>query len=496
MATTKWIKTLTDHNLGESPPTVVGLAIPHPFILSGDGKVFYVGVGYSIARYECSDDNVWTHENFIGTPYYSVTGTKYLPDPSFIYPVATSEDGNILVLMKEGDPRSARDTKRKIIVTSYVNGQIVQVGSEITFTKQSNYNSDSSNQTLYYIQRVFISNDGLKIVIVTHGGINTLVFSNGSWNLLPASQDILPSYFPYGEYGEVGSISCMSTNGMYLSLLAPSASTSLVVFKFNNQTNSWGLYGTISHPYVIWQTFVSNTGIVLAVRYGALTRFEYNISTNNYELINVNTSISPLEGPRCFVSEDFNTFLCRSGSFEWPPSGIPKQYIVKLEWVNGNWEKIDFPQTLIPFVSSDPNNGAYLLGMSSDATTFISTSILTNEQYIINVYFNVPLPTLYLGDAASIEEKNVMFGENTNVFVKAPTVALNVSNKQYVDIADAEVNALIVANSTTDTTSTTEYYVLIGQTQTVQSTLATQIENLYQYFFNQSREDAVIINQE
>jgi len=102
-------------------------------------------------------------------------------------------------------------------------------------------------------------------------------------------------------------------------------------------------------------------------------------------------------------------------------------------------------------------------------------------------------PTLHLGDMVKIKETDVSFN-NANVFVKDPTVPLNVANKQYVDIADEEVRALILASATTYTTSRTEYYDLLGQRQTVQSTLATQIENLYQYFFDQSRTDAVIIS--
>jgi hypothetical protein len=505
MATTDWIKTLSNHNLGEGEFVTVEYAIPHSFILSGNGKVFYTPVAYStsLVRYECSEDNVWTPEYFIGTPYYTVTGTKYLPDPTFVYPVATSEDGNILVLMKGGDPRNDRSTKRKLLVVSYVNGQLVQVGSEITFTKQSNFNDISPTNIHYYIRRVSISNDGLKIVIVTHGGINTLVFSNGSWNLLPASQDILPSYFPWDDYSDTAG-SSMSKNGMYLTLI--SVNTSIMVFKFNNLTNSWNLFKTIPYAYSIWETFVSNTGIVLAVRFGTLARFEYNLSTNEYESTNVSNIVSLLEGSRCFVSDDFNTLVCRSGDYSWPPTGLPRQYIVMIKWINGNWEKVDLPETIIPMLTSEPLTYGFVLGMSSDATTFISTTVDSSLydpniygpylRSIINVYHNLPLPTLSLGIAVSVKEKNVDFDVNANVFVKAPTVPLNVSNKQYVDIADAEINALILSNASTDTTSTTEYYVLIGQTQTVQSTLATQIDNLYQYFFNQSREDAVIINQE
>jgi hypothetical protein len=52
------------------------------------------------------------------------------------------------------------------------------------------------------------------------------------------------------------------------------------------------------------------------------------------------------------------------------------------------------------------------------------------------------LPNLYLGDDLVINGVNISFN-NANVTVKAPTSALNVSNKNYVDVADASLNALI-----------------------------------------------------
>jgi hypothetical protein len=501
MATTKWIKTLSNDFLGDYPSIEGQQPIPHAFRLSGNGKVMYVAIaGSALARFECSEDNIWTRENFIGVPYYNIIGTKYLPNPDFVRPVATSEDGNILVLTFTADPRHGEMGRRKIIVVSYVNGQFVQTG-DITFTRQSNYNSEPLNQTNYYIQRVFISKDGLKIVMVTHGGINTLVFSNGSWNLLPASEAILPSYFPFNEWGACGALSNMSKNGMYLTLLNPSAN-SMVVLKFDNQINNWVLFGTISHPslmsmYQIYITspHVSNTGVVLAMNAGdfKLCRFEYNTSTNNYEAMNQYVGLVPIYGHPCFVSDDFNTFLCRSIDTTWPPSGIPRQYIQMVKWTNGNWVKVDLPGDIIPFMTTDPNNNALVLGMSSDATTFVSTPILRSTNDMIDVYYNVPNPTLYLGNEVTIKDADVSFN-SANVFVKAPTVALNITNKNYVDVADAEINALILANANVDTTSTTEYYDLLGQRQTVQSTLAVQIDNLYQYFFNQSRVDAVIID--
>lgn len=502
MATTKWIQTLSNKYLGEYPYVGGELALPHPFMISGNGKVIYVAVGGSgVSRFECSEDNIWTRENFVGIPHPDIPGTKYLPNSSFVRPVATSEDGNTLVLMHTADPRHGdMAIKRKIIIVSYVNGQLVQVGSDITFTRQSNYNSEPLNQTNYYIHRVFISKDGLKIVIVTTGGINTLVFSNGSWNLLSASPDILPSYFPFAGYGEIGSRSNMSKNGMYLTLLNTTGN-SIVVFKFDNQTNNWVLFGTISHSSLnsiygliyIAHTYVSNTGIVLAITEGsyALSRFEYNLSTSSYNFVIQSNLTSIMDGQQCFVSEDFNTFLFRSIDRSWPPSGISRQYIQMIKWTNGNWVKNDFPSNIIPFMTSDSQTTAWVLGMSSDATTFVSTPILTADKDIINVYYNVPPPTLYLGNNAVIKNSDVSFN-SANVFVKAPTVALNVTNKNYVDVADSEVNTLILANANADTTSTTEYYDLLGQRQTVQSTLAVQIENLYQYFFNASRANAML----
>jgi len=487
MATTKWIKTMSNNQVTvdqifTTAANNVGFSSPDPFVCAGNGKVFYFSLDEGIVRYEYID-NAWTYDKFL-VSQNNIAGTKYLPDPTYTYPVATNADGTTFVIMKN---------RQKIIITSYINGQLVQVGSEITFTKQSNYNLDGQNQTTCTIQRVFMSSNGLKIVLITYGGINTLVFSNGSWNLLPPSADILPSYFPYASYGEISSVSKMSTNGMYLTLLALN---SILVFKFNTQTNSWVLFKQIAHNSLnsnsggiyVFESFVSNTGIVL-VRTGgsmALCRFEYSASSGNYELINASTLATPWWETRCFVSDDFNTFICRRGNFEWPPTYLPRQYIRMLKWINGNWEIVNFPSDIMPIMTTDRNETGFVLGMSSDGGTFITTPILTSERNIINVYYNVPLPTLSLGDMVRIKETDVSFNE-ANVFVKAPTVALNVSNKQYVDVADAEIHALILAGATTDTTSTTEYYDLLGERQTVQSNLATQIENLYQYFFDQSR---------
>ena len=483
--TTKWLKTFeTQLTRSTYLFTNGGFESPNPVVMSGDGTVYYVSMGedgYGTAllrnKYE---NNAWTNETFIGTPASFIIGTKQLPNSTYTYPVATTHDGNTLVLIKNGF--AANSLARKILITSYSNGQLVPL-TEITFIKQSNYNSTSNAN--YYIQKVFMSSDGLKIVILTHGGINTLVFSNGTWNLLPSSADILPRYFPFAQWGEIGSTSYVSKNGMYLTL-GSLVENCAFVFKFDTQLNNWVLFKTISGEYII-QTFVSNTGVVLILNgWGRLYRYEYSLTTNKYELIVISYEGNPWDSTRAFVSDDCNTYFCRIRS-----GTNPIQVLRMLKWKNGNWEIVQFPTNIVPYITNDQGTFGSALGISSDGITPISTSPFTTDKSIINVFYNIPLPTLHLGDMVKIKETDVSFNE-ANVFVKDPTVALNVANKQYVDVADEEVHALILASATTDTTSNTEYYDLLGQRQTVQTTLAVQIDQLYQYFFNASRANATL----
>lgn len=505
MATTNWMKTLSNHQLIYPYNYAAGMTVPNPTVMSGDGTVFYFSIGESstsLARYKYANAE-WTYENFIGTPDYSVTGTKQLPNSAYACPIATSEDGNTLVLIKSGYAQYT--TPRKIIIVSYSNGGFVQVGSEITFTKQSNFSLESNNQNNYYILKVLISDDASKMVVITHGGINTLVFSNGSWNLLPSSPDILPSDFPYDGFGSIPFAANMSRNGMYLTL-SKNNLLGINVFKFDTQLNNWVLLKLINNVSVE-QTFVSNTGVVIFIYSNILYRYEYNLTTTNYELIlkiNGTNIFNPIFGnwdqSRIFMSADCNTILSRyrylGMNVAGQPADMPMQLYRMLKWKNGNWELVELPSSLFPYIAGNQDSGSpeKLLGMSSDGRTFITTPNLANQYWqssIINVYYNPPPPTLSLGDMISIKETDVSFN-NANVFVKNPTVALNVSNKQYVDVADEEINTLILASASNYTTSTTEYNDLIAQRQTVQSTLAIQIDQLYQYFFNQSRANATL----
>jgi hypothetical protein len=131
-----------------------------------------------------------------------------------------------------------------------------------------------------------------------------------------------------------------------------------------------------------------------------------------------------------------------------------------------------------PYVDSSPNAIVITPTLNNNPTPLKDSPITLNI-------------SLSLGEKVIINKSDVRFND-ANVFVKDPSLALNVSNKQYVDIADEEINELILASAATYTTSTTEYSDLIDQRQAVQITLAAQIENLYQYFFNQSRLDALI----
>ena len=493
----KWIKTMSENQLIDPFMMPGGTYTANPIVMSGDGTVFYVTVGdfSAIARYKF-ENNVWTHENFISTPNPSIPATKYLPNSIYCLPIATSFDGSTLVSIKGGN--SMHSIPRKVLVTSYVNGEFVQVGSEITFVPQSNFNTPTGGRQ-YYIQKVSMSADGLKMVIFTQAGMNTLVFSNGSWNLLPSSSDILPSHFIYGDYGEVIFAVSMSKNGMYLTLLSY-ANNAVLVFKFNNQLNNWGLFKTISDNAFkspsgglsVAQTYISDDGNVFLVldEQSKLSRFEYSLTTNNYEFITRNETTNTWNPSICFASSDCNTFLCRYRE----PGVQQHQYFRMLKWNNGSWELTVFPSSIVPIMNTDGGTFAKLLNMSSDGKIFLTTS-LSSDSPTFNVYYDKPapdLPTLHLGDMVKIKATDVSFND-ANVFVKNPTVALNVANKQYVDIADAEINALILSNTNNDNTSTIEYYDLVEERQTVQSTLATQIENLYQYFFNTSRTNANII---
>jgi len=98
--------------------------------------------------------------------------------------------------------------------------------------------------------------------------------------------------------------------------------------------------------------------------------------------------------------------------------------------------------------------------------------------------------TLYLGDEVTVLNSNFNFN-NANAFVKAPTVNLQVANKSYVDAADQMLRDLIISQATTSSQAYTNLLAMITQLQADNSALETQVDNLYQYFFDHSRDGPV-----
>ena len=76
-----------------------------------------------------------------------------------------------------------------------------------------------------------------------------------------------------------------------------------------------------------------------------------------------------------------------------------------------------------------------------------------------------------------------------NVFVKAPVYGLNIANKDYVDANLNTANSDIIIAETAERVATNSVLVgFISQLQARKSALAVQMNNLYQYFFNENRD--------
>lgn len=98
--------------------------------------------------------------------------------------------------------------------------------------------------------------------------------------------------------------------------------------------------------------------------------------------------------------------------------------------------------------------------------------------------------TLYLGDEVTVLNSNFNFN-NANAFVKAPTENLQVANKSYVDIADELLRQLIISQAAASSQAYSDLLALITQLQSDNTALETQVDNLYLYFFDQSRDGPV-----
>ena len=501
-----WKNTLADYNY----PYISGgndSTQPPSYIISGDGTVFYTGYlddgnGGVIARQKYNPETgVWGPlENFAPSSAYfqayNITG-QLLPNSAYRFPVATSADGNTLVIAK--GPASSIKNK-KVIITKYVNGQLTQVGPEITFTPQSNFNTATNN--IYFIQRVYLSDDGLRLVLITQGGINTFVCTNDTWALVPSSSDIVIANFPYRSPASPAIWAHVSKNGMYLTLMKDAAPydyfiDKFVVLKFDNVVNNWVLFGEVNTRATInmWdlsQTFVSNTGGEL-VMYGesgsfGLKRYERNPITSVYELKATASSIlvRAWDSSTVFMSADCNTYACRR-RYIGNNNNEPFQVLQMLKYSNETWSVYNpFPEAFFPYKTglTDQGTGTTLIGLSSDGKTVVTRQYFDNNHpwYDLGnvyIYVDVPERILYLAGSLAIEDSTINFGEaSTNV--KNPISDLNVANKIYVDNASSEIQALVVQDNSYNEQCS-------AKNQEIESTLALQIEHLYQYFFNQSR---------
>jgi hypothetical protein len=98
--------------------------------------------------------------------------------------------------------------------------------------------------------------------------------------------------------------------------------------------------------------------------------------------------------------------------------------------------------------------------------------------------------TLYLGDEVTVLNSDFNFN-NANAFVKTPTENLHVTNKSYVDTADDALRQLIVSQAADSVQAYADLLAMITQLQADNTALETQVNNLYLYFFNQSRDGPV-----
>lgn len=100
---------------------------------------------------------------------------------------------------------------------------------------------------------------------------------------------------------------------------------------------------------------------------------------------------------------------------------------------------------------------------------------------------SIPPVTLYLGDDLTITGQAVEFN-NATVSVKAPVSAFNVANKNYVDGVNSNLNNLITAETANRISEQSSLQSMINTLQSENTALETQMNNLYQYFFNQDRD--------
>lgn len=413
------------------------------------------------------------------------------------------------------------------------------MSSDVSFTPSTNFFNPVGTGFLSFMA---INNSLTRMVIPTDGYDRTLgqiyyytrASSSDAWSNKIQIQGIPVSSMRWMS-------AAMSENGDRLVVI--SYSSQPYVFKWINGT--YVFQGTIPKPSTMVSYYsglnmtADGSRIVLSAVGGYVYYATLNTATNNYnepiqildtELrTNVNNQFGNLamssngnriaamynisNGTSKFLFSDWNgtnygpftQITALNGQLEFCGGGAlsadgkylfinkPQPSYSYFDAIAGNFTSFtNVPSSAIPSL-----NGIYYVNIftithdGSHLFWNVNRDDITIKMTAIEYPPPPPPSFVFLGENAVIHRSDVSFND-ANVFVKAPTVALNVSNKQYVDVADEEVRALILASATTDTTSTTEYYDLLGQRQTVQTTLAVQIDQLYQYFFNQSRANATL----
>lgn len=105
---------------------------------------------------------------------------------------------------------------------------------------------------------------------------------------------------------------------------------------------------------------------------------------------------------------------------------------------------------------------------------------------------SIPPPILYLGNDLIINGSDVHFNAAT-VSVKGPSDPLNVANKEYVDNVSATITSLISSETATREAQDSSMLSQINTLQSEIDGLITQMNNIYQYFFNQNGDGPALV---
>lgn len=373
---------------------------PSVTALSGNGEVFYTSISindYTTLTVRSSYvDNEWVKEYFAYNVYnpasYGITNTaslKFKFTDHYI-PVATSYDGNTVILTKTNF--------EKCQVVSYSNGSLQKMGNEIPFVRQSNFNLNSRTNRLDTF-RYHISSDGLKIVLIAAGGMNTLVFNSetNNWDLLPASSDIKQSHFVIKDWATTALYDKVSENGMWMVLindLNPTNNSTynfeMNVFKFDTNVNNWVFFKSIPNNNYR-RLYIANNGDIVAQGYQVISRYAYDNVTQEYIL----QASTPNGMVRVIDMHDIAKFtLCTSADcntvfFQDVNGSDPtSQMIRKINFINNEWVREELPISVFPFYKSSTGSpGFWFINRvclcSNDGTTLLTSG--ANPALVDNV---------------------------------------------------------------------------------------------------------------